>query len=414
MRNFALSVAAVAMLAAPAAAEAGDLSQLTTRGARSAASGPTLTVPESELAAALTCPIDPTDATRTPLMLVTGTGGLGDETYQFMQPAFEAYGHPVCYVNFPAFTTGDIQRSVEYLVHGLRKEFKMAGRKVAVVGISQGGLLPRFALTYWPDLRRKVSDVLAAAGPQHGVLPPLRIGDRVAPGCSETTPCTPAVWQQLRHSNLLDALNGRPDETPGRVSYTTARSLTDETVRPTAGKHPTSTLEGAQNILIQRLCPTRRTSHIGTLVDSVTFAALTSAVARKGSGKKGAAKPSRFPTDVCDHPYAPGLDEALTAVGLDVGAGLAFDRATADPKVPAEPRVRKVFRRRTRSWLRERRIDDSGERLKRARDHASTRRNTGCESVPALVRDDCCGRPAALIGGEASDRVEKLPNRPTQ
>ena len=132
------------------------------------ASGPKLTVPEADLQAAFNCPIDPTNATRTPLMFVTGTGATGDEGDLIGRAAFEAYGHPVCYVNFPDFTTADIQVSVQYLVYGLRREFKMADRRIAVFGISQGGLLPRFALTYWPDLRRKVSDVLSAAGTHHG------------------------------------------------------------------------------------------------------------------------------------------------------------------------------------------------------------------------------------------------------
>jgi hypothetical protein len=93
-----------------------------------AASGPKLTVPEEDLAAGLECPIDPTNATETPLMFVTGTGASGDQGYLIGQDAFEAYGHPVCYVNFPDFTTADIQVSVEYLVYGLRKEYEMAGR----------------------------------------------------------------------------------------------------------------------------------------------------------------------------------------------------------------------------------------------------------------------------------------------
>src|SRR5262245_52393348 len=205
------------------------------------AGGPELTVPRADLGGALKCPIDPTDAAETPVMFVTGTGATGDQGYLIGQAAFEAYGHPVCYVNFPDFTTADIQVSVQYMVYGLRREFQMAGRKVAVVGISQGGLLPRFALTYWPDLRRKVSDVVAAAGTQHGTT--------VSRGCSETSPCAPANWQQLRHSNLLDTINSQPDETPGDVSYTTVRSLTDGTVQPQDGRHPTSALEGARNIV---------------------------------------------------------------------------------------------------------------------------------------------------------------------
>ena len=76
------------------------------------AAGPKLTVPKADLAAALHCPMDPTNATQTPLMFVTGTGATGDQGYLIGQPAFEAYGHPVCYMNFPDFTTADIQVSV--------------------------------------------------------------------------------------------------------------------------------------------------------------------------------------------------------------------------------------------------------------------------------------------------------------
>jgi hypothetical protein len=317
MRGLLVLAVAVLAMAAPAAA-----------------SGPDLTVPKAKLRAALECVGQIEDATRTPLMLVTGTAASGDQAYALGKGALDGYGHPVCYVNFPHFTTADIQVSVQYLVHGLRREFKLAGRKVAVFGISQGGLLPRFALTYWPDLRRKVSDVLAAAGTQHGTSVSL---------CSAKVPCPPAAWQQTKGSNLLGALNRQADETPGPVSYTTVRSLADETVRPQGGKHPTSALEGARNILIQDVCPGRTTGHIPTAVDSVSFAAFVDAVAHRGSGKKGAAKVSRLPADVCDHPYATGLDEAATDALLAGAGGLIVSQFLAAPKVPAEPKVRRVF-----------------------------------------------------------------------
>jgi hypothetical protein len=294
-------------------------------------------VPKAALEAAFKCPIDPTNATQTPLMLVTGTGATGDQAYLIGQDAFEAYGHPVCYVNFPHFTTADIQVSVQYLVYGLRREFRMADRRVAIFGISQGGLLPRFALTYWRDLRRKVSDVLSAAGTHHGTT--------VSRGCSQASPCAPANWQQMRHSKLLDAINSQSDETPGDVSYTTVRSLTDETVRPQGGKHPTSALDGARNILIQDVCEGRVTTHIGTAVDSVSLAAFTDAIEHRGKGKRGAAKVSRLPSDVCDHPYATGLDEAQTSAFLGGSDGLIEAQQAQAPKVGAEPKVRKVFTR---------------------------------------------------------------------
>jgi len=311
---------------------------LTAVAAPAHASGPRLTVAGADLRAALRCPIDPRNARRTPLMFVTGTGATGDQGYLIGQAAFEAFGHPVCYVNFPDFTTADVQVSVQYLVYGLRREFAMAKRRIAVFGISQGGLLPRFALTYWPDLRRKVSDVLAAAGTQHGTS--------IFRGCTPATPCTPANWQQGRGSNLLAALNAQPDETPGDVSYTTVRSLTDETVQPQGGRHPTSALQGARNILIQDVCPGRTTTHIGTAVDSVSFAAFVDAIAHDGKGRRGSAKVSRFPRDVCDHPYATGLDEAQTTAFLAGAGGLVGSQRAQAPKVPREPPVRRVFRRR--------------------------------------------------------------------
>lgn len=302
------------------------------------ASGPALTVPKADLEAAFECPLGPPGATGKPIMFVTGTGATGDQGYLIGQDAFELYGHPVCYMNFPDFTTADIQVSVEYLVYGLRRQFKLYDRKIAVVGISQGGLLPRFALTYWPDLRRKVSDVVSAAGSHHGTT--------ISRGCSESSPCAPANWQQTRGSNLLDAINSQPDETPGDVSYSTVRSLTDETVQPQGGKRPVSALEGARNILIQDICPARQTTHIGTAVDSVTWEAFVDAVAHDGKAKKGAAKVSRLPGDVCDHPYADGLDEEQTTAFLNGANGLTSSQQSQAPKVPSEPRVRPVFKRR--------------------------------------------------------------------
>ena len=295
--------------------------------------GPKLSVPKEKLAAAFHCHGPPIrDATRVPIMLVTGTGATGEQAYAIGKDAFDAYGHPVCDVDFPNFTTADIQRSVQYLVYGIRKEARLAERRVAVFGISQGGLLPRFALTYWPDLRSKVSDVLAAAGTQHGTT----LGER----CSASKPCIPAGWQQQAGSHLLRALNRQPDETPGGLGWTTVRSKGDETVQPQTGPHPTSALQGATNILIQRVCPGRAVTHIGTALDSVTFAAFVDAITHRGP-----AEVSRLPADVCDHPYAPGLDEATTTALLGASGGLVSAQIAASPKVGAEPAVRGYVKR---------------------------------------------------------------------
>ena len=293
------------------------------------AAEPRLTVSKAKLRAGLKCTDGVRDARRTPIMLVTGTGASGDEAYAIAKPVFDLYGAPACWVNFPDHTTADVQVSVQYLVYGLRAMSARAGRPVAVFGISQGGLLPRIALTYWPSLRAKVSDVIAAAGTQHGTT-----AGRLATCLREG--CTPAAWQQSAGSNFLKALNRRGrDETPGPTAWTTVRSATDATVTPTTGPRPASALDGASNVLIQDVCPGRSVSHIGTALDSVTFALIDDAITHRGP-----ARVSRLPADVCAHPYAPGLDEAATANIIDAAGQLTAGRGASEPRVRREPPVR--------------------------------------------------------------------------
>jgi hypothetical protein len=294
---------------------------------------PKLSVPRAELEAGVRCEGTVVRGGPQPVLFVTGTFASAEEGYLLVRGAFEALGRPVCLVNFPDFTTADIQVSVQYLVYAIREEYAMAGRPIAIFGISQGGLLPRFALTYWPSLRPMVSDVVAAAGTQHGTT--------VSAGCAATFPCPAAVWQQLAGSRLLKALNSQPFEAPGPTSWTTVRSLSDETVQPQSGPHPTSALRGATNVVIQSVCPGRTTSHIGTEVDSVTFAAFVDAI-----GHKGAAKVSRLPADVCDHPYAPGLNETTTTNLITGSGGLLDAQLATVPLLPAEPKVRAYVKRR--------------------------------------------------------------------
>lgn len=316
-----LSALAVALLAAPAGAKQAKWKE------------PRIAIPAAELEASFHCHGEIEAATRQPVLFVTGTGATGEQGYLIGRGAFEAFGRPVCTVDFPDYTTADIQVSVQYLVAAIRRTYALSGRRIAIIGISQGGLLPRFALTYWPSLRKKVTDVLAAAGTQHG--------STVAAGsCSVTVPCPPAIWQQAAGSNLLKALNAQPLEAPGPTAWTTVRSATDEAVQPTTGPHPTSALKGASNILIQAVCPGRTTTHIGTAFDSVTFAAFADAVSHKGP-----ADVSRLPADVCAHPYAPGLDETVTAAFLGGSGGLIASQEATVPRVPAEPKVRAYVKR---------------------------------------------------------------------
>jgi hypothetical protein len=122
-------------------------------------------------------------------------------------------GHPSCYLNFPRFTTGDIQTAAEYVVNGIRVMRRRAGRRIGVYGISQGALMPRWALTYWPRLRRQVADVVAVAGTQHGTTGGPIVSVLIDSTCRPTAAgCASAFWQQAVGSHLLKALNSRSDD----------------------------------------------------------------------------------------------------------------------------------------------------------------------------------------------------------
>ena len=293
--------------------------------AKSSYTEPALTAPKERLAESLVCPTAIKRGGPQPTMLVTGTGYTGTEAYAIGKAALATSGRPICYVNFPYRTTGDIQVAAEYLVSGIRRMAASYGKPIAVFGVSQGGLLPRWALTYWPSLRAKVTDVISVAGTQHGTT--VGLGT-----CSATNPCQAASWQQGAGSNLLKAINAEPDESVGPTSWTTVRSATDETVQPQTGPHPTSSLKGATNILIQDICPGRKVGHIPSALDSVTFAASEDALTHKGP-----ASVKRLPKDVCSKLLAPGLNASSASGGLMQLTAFYTDPA---PKLPAEPPVK--------------------------------------------------------------------------
>jgi hypothetical protein len=295
------------------------------------AEDPRLTVSKLRLDRAITCEGKIGAKRPQPLIFSTGTGTTAEEGYSLIRPAVARLRRPVCLVEYPDFTTADIQISAQYLVNAIRVVSRRAHRPVAIYGISQGALLPRWALTYWPSLRRKVTDVVAAAGTQHGTI----VTSLLPVLCGPYRGCPPAVWQQAATSEILRTLNSGRDETPGPTAWTTVRSATDEVVQPQTGPRPTSSLRGATNILIQDVCPGRAVSHVGTEADSVAFAALRDAITHSG-----AARVSRLPESVCGRPYAAGIDPATIELVLSLAQQYIAVRGPTLPAVLAEPPVR--------------------------------------------------------------------------
>ncbi|KAL8281257.1 hypothetical protein RQP46_006291 [Phenoliferia psychrophenolica] len=110
------------------------------------------------------------------VLLVHGTGSTGPQSwaagpYVNLLPDMGA-GYDVCYVSLPDFSTGDVQRSSEYVAYGVQYLApKSATGRVSIIGHSQGGgVNPQHALTYWPSIQKLVSGYIALAADFQGTL----------------------------------------------------------------------------------------------------------------------------------------------------------------------------------------------------------------------------------------------------
>ncbi len=295
MRRLLTGALALTALAFPASAAAVQFSPVDQ-------AGPALSVPQATLDAAMVCStganaID--NASRAPVLLVPGTGATADDNWSWTySPAFDMVGIPWCTVNPPDHSTGDLQVNGEYVVNAIRAMHARAGRKIAVIGHSQGGMIPRFALRFWPDTRVMVDDVIGFAPSNHGTTV-------AAASCNGG--CSASSWQQQDTSQFIAAVNSFQETFPG-ISYTSVYTHTDEIVQPNSDSNGSSSLHGGggqiTNVATQDVCPTDVYEHlmIGT-IDPVAYALAIDAL-----GNPGPADPARISLLTCLQVFMPGVD----------------------------------------------------------------------------------------------------------
>jgi hypothetical protein len=265
--------------------------------------GPPLGIAAAKLAASLQCSPGFGRASRAPVLLVPGTGITATQEFSWnYEPALSHLGIEWCGVTFPDSGNDDMQVNGEYVVHAIRTMYRRAGRRIAIYGHSQGGMVPRWALRFWPDTRSMVDDVVGAAGPNHGTI--------VAnAACNGTRPCQPSDWQSKTTSNFIAALNSGQETFPG-ISYTEVYSHYDEEVQPNQNNSGTSSLHGGAgkitNVAVQDVCPNDTSEHLGLgSYDPVTWALLLDAL-----NHPGPAVPTRVGLTPCTEQFMPGVDPA--------------------------------------------------------------------------------------------------------
>ena len=290
--------------------------------------GPVLSVSPAAVAKATECStatsiVHPAVA---PVLLVPGTGASAKDNFSWnYEPALDALHIPWCAVTFPAVGNNDIQINGEYVVSAIRTLHAAAGRQIDIIGHSQGGMVPRWALRFWPDTRPMVDDVIGFAGTNHGTT-------RASAHCPNG--CIPADAQQASDSNFIKALDSGQETFPG-ISYTEVYSHFDEEVQPNQDNTGTSSLHGGGGLItdvgVQDICPADVVEHLGLgTYDPVAYALAIDALTHPGP-----ADPSRIDPNVCLQRFMPGVnpltfptDAGQAAFNVETSTG---DTVTQEP-----------------------------------------------------------------------------------
>ena len=308
MRRLLLLLTGAALLAA-APAPAG-----------AAGPGPALTGSRAAQLAAITCAADVARAPRTPILLVHGTGVTARENWDSTYgPELTRLGHGVCTVDLPDRAFGDVQATVEYVVTAIREVARRAGgRRISILGHSQGAFQPVFALRVWPDLAGMVDDFIGLAGAYDNG------SEFVAAQCRSQEGCVPAFHQVGTGAAFLMAL--RRHEVPAGPSYTAIATLADEVVTP---QPKANELARARSIQVQDICPGRAMpteDHVLLAGDAVAYELVRDALAHEGP-----ADSARISRGACDRTFFDGVDFATFALALPGMLGAAGEKTHTVP-----------------------------------------------------------------------------------
>jgi hypothetical protein len=269
--------------------------------------GPALTPSLAKLKASLSCEPSVKGAKVEPVLLNPGTSTTATENFGWnWEPALQQLGIPYCAYNPPEQALGPIDLSGEYLVYAIRTEYALAGRQIAIIGHSQGGMSMRWALRFWPDTRKMVADVVGLEPDNDGTTV-ITDQDCASLGCAA------GDWDQTYQSPFIEALNSGTETFAG-ISYTNTYSTDDELVHPDSGPGNCSSClsTGAgqiSNVELQSICPLDTSEHVeGGTTDAVAYALGADAITHAGP-----ADPKRIPSSVCAEAFMPGVTSEQSA-----------------------------------------------------------------------------------------------------
>jgi triacylglycerol lipase len=212
----------------------------------------------------------PTKGHTRPIVLVHGTGGDMSVSWNLISPELAERGYCVYALDYGDRGRGPIEDSARELSDFVDVVLKQTdANKVAIVGHSQGGMMPRYYMKYLGG-KKKVAELIGLVPSNHGTTNPFA---PLVPGCT-------ACRQQVAGSPFMQKVNSG-DETPGRrTSFTQITTEFDQVVLP----YTSAFLTGRKttNVVLQDKCPGNQTEHLGIIYDPVALQLVKDALRRQG------------------------------------------------------------------------------------------------------------------------------------
>ncbi|KAF2423116.1 alpha/beta-hydrolase [Tothia fuscella] len=247
---------------------------------------------EAQLRRVIYIPPAFTYGSKSPVILVPGTGNTGYESFSGNYiPLLTgvSYADPV-WLNIPEQFLGDAQINSEYITYAINYISGISSSKnVTVLAWSQGGLDTQWALKYWPSTRGVVSNFIANSPDFHGTV----LAYAVCPSFPNI-PCSPAIIQQEYNSNFVTTLRRNGGDS-AYVPTTTIFSSTDEIVQPQSPVTGASAFlndarnVGVSNNQVQAICGGRPAglvyTHEGVLYNPLGVALAMDVLRNGGPGR---------------------------------------------------------------------------------------------------------------------------------
>jgi triacylglycerol esterase/lipase EstA (alpha/beta hydrolase family) len=215
-----------------------------------------------------------------PVVLVHGTF-LNQTSWLTLSPQLKAAGYCVFALDYGNSGTGEIRQSAAQLgafVDQVLSETHAS--KVAIVGHSQGGMMPRYWMKFLGGAA-KTSELIGLAPSNHGTTNPL---------ASPLGVFCEACLEQAAGSSFLQQLNAGGDTLPG-IDYTVISTRYDEVVTPYQSQALSGPAGHVTNVVVQDRCPLDPVEHVTIQDDPVAARWVLNAL-----GRTGPADPSLRPS----------------------------------------------------------------------------------------------------------------------